>query len=259
MGWGVRFVLRHQTITLLVTLATFALTVYLFLIVPKGILPGAGYGCAAEGITEAPQTVSFSAMSSRQQALARIILQDKDVESVSSFIGIDGTNSTLNSGRIQINLKDRELRKSSALEVIERLEPKVATVDGIQCFLQPLQDLTVEDRVSRTQYQYSLEDANTEELAMWTNRLVSKLKQIPILSDVASDEQLNGLEASLVIDRDTASRLGITPQNIDDTLDDAFAQRQVSTIFTQADISTMWCWRWLRSFSGILRRSTIFM
>jgi len=229
---GVRFVLRHQTATLLVTLATFALTVYLFLIVPKGFFPVQDTGVLL-GITEAPQTISFNAMSSRQQALARIILQDKDVESVSSFIGIDGTNSTLNSGRIQINLKDREQRSSSALEVIERLEPKVATVDGIQCFLQPLQDLTVEDRVSRTQYQYSLEDANTDELAMWTGRLVGKLKQISILSDVASDEQMSGLEASLVIDRDTASRLGITPQNIDDTLDDAFAQRQVSTIFTQ--------------------------
>src|SRR5712672_1207797 len=229
---GVRFVLRHQTITLLVTLGTFLLTVYLFLIVPKGFFPVQDTGVLL-GITEAPQTVSFGAMSSRQQALARVILQDKDVESVSSFIGIDGTNSTLNSGRIQINLKDRELRKSSALEVIQRLEPKVAKVDGIQCFLQPLQDLTVEDRVSRTQYQYSLEDANTEELALWTDRLVAKLKTIPILSDVASDEQLGGLEASLVIDRDTASRLGITPQNIDDTLDDAFAQRQVSTIFTQ--------------------------
>jgi multidrug efflux pump len=229
---GVRFVLRHQTMTLLVTLGTFLLTVYLFLIVPKGFFPVQDTGVLL-GITEGPQTISFGAMSARQQALARVILQDKDVESVSSFIGIDGTNSTLNSGRIQINLKDRELRTSSALEVIQRLEPKVAKVDGIQCFLQPLQDLTVEDRVSRTQYQYSLEDANTEELALWTDRLVAKLKTIPILSDVASDEQLGGLEASLVIDRDTASRLGITPQNIDDTLDDAFAQRQVSTIFTQ--------------------------
>ncbi|WP_158941702.1 multidrug efflux RND transporter permease subunit [Granulicella sp. S190] len=229
---GVRFVLRHQTITLLVTLATFALTVYLFLIVPKGFFPVQDTGVLL-GITEAPQTISFSAMSSRQQALARIILQDKDVESVSSFIGIDGTNSTLNSGRIQINLKDRERRSSTALEVIERLGPKVAAVDGIQCFLQPLQDLTVEDRVSRTQYQYSLEDANVDELSMWTDKMVAKLRQIPILNDVASDEQLSGLEAQLVIDRDTASRLGITPQNIDDTLDDAFAQRQVSTIFTQ--------------------------
>jgi multidrug efflux pump len=231
-GVGVRWVLRHQTFTLLVTLGTFALTLYLFLIVPKGFFPVQDTGVLL-GITEAPQTVSFGAMSSRQQALARIILQDKDVESVSSFIGIDGTNSTLNSGRIQINLKDRELRKSSALEVIQRLEPQVAKVDGIQCYLQPLQDLTVEDRVSRTQYQYSLEDANVDDLALWTDRLVAKLKTIPILSDVASDEQLGGLEASLVIDRDTASRLGITPQNIDDTLDDAFAQRQVSTIFTQ--------------------------
>src|ERR1700761_4324526 len=229
---GVRFVLRHQVATLLVTLGTFLLTVYLFLIVPKGFFPVQDTGVLL-GITEAPQTISFSAMSSRQQALARVILQDKDVESVSSFIGIDGTNSTLNSGRIQINLKDREQRSSTALEGIQRLEPKVATVDGIQCFLQPLQDLTVEDRVSRTQYQYSLEDANVDELAMWTDRMVAKLKTIPILTDVASDEQLGGLEASLVIDRDTASRLGITPQNIDDTLDDAFAQRQVSTIFTQ--------------------------
>jgi multidrug efflux pump len=229
---GVRFVLRHQRMTLLVTLGTFLLTVYLFLIVPKGFFPVQDTGVLL-GITEAPQTVSFGAMSARQQALARVILQDKDVESVSSFIGIDGTNSTLNSGRIQINLKDRELRKASALEVIQRLEPQVAKVDGIQCFLQPLQDLTVEDRVSRTQYQYSLEDANTEELALWTDRMVAKLKTIPILSDVASDQQVGGLEASLVIDRDTASRLGITPQNIDDTLDDAFAQRQVSTIFTQ--------------------------
>src|ERR1700716_218038 len=229
---GVRFVLRHQTMTLLVTLGTFLLTVYLFLIVPKGFFPVQDTGVLL-GITEGPQTISFGAMSARQQALARVILQDKDVESVSSFIGIDGTNSTLNSGRIQINLKDRELRKSSALEVIQRLEPKVAKVDGIQCFLQPLQDLTVEDRVSRTQYQYSLEDANTEELALWTDKLVAKLKTIPILSDVASDQEGGGLNAHLVIDRDTASRLGITPQNIDDTLDDAFAQRQVSTIFTQ--------------------------
>ncbi len=229
---GVRFVLRHQTATLLVTLATFGLTVYLFLIVPKGFFPVQDTGVLL-GITEAPQTISFEAMSARQQVLARTILEDKDVESVSSFIGIDGTNSTLNSGRIQINLKDREKRSSTALEVIDRLEPKVAQVGGIECFLQPLQDLTVEDRVSRTQYQFSLEDANAEELSVWTGRMVAKLKTIPILRDVASDEELGGLGANLVIDRDTASRLGITPQNIDDTLDDAFAQRQVSTIFTQ--------------------------
>ncbi len=229
---GVRFVLRHQLITLLVTAATFALTIYLYIIVPKGFFPVQDTGVLL-GITEAPQTISFAAMSARQEDLARIILQDPDVESVSSFIGVDGTNTTLNSGRIQINLKDRETRTTSAPDVIRRLQPKVAQVDGVQCFLQASQDLTVEDRVSRTQYQYTLEDANADELATWTDALVEKLKSIPILTDVASDQQLSGLEANLVIDRDTASRLGITPQNIDDTLDDAFGQRQVSTIFTQ--------------------------
>jgi multidrug efflux pump len=231
-GVGVRFVLRHQPATLLVTLATFILTVYLYIIVPKGFFPVQDTGVLL-AITEAPQTISFNAMSARQQELAKVILQDPDVESVSSFIGVDGTNMTLNSGRIQINLKDREQRTTSASEVITRLEPHVARVEGIQCYLQPLQDLTVEDRVSRTQYQYSVEDANAEELAMWTDKLMEKLRQIPILTDVANDQQLNGLGAHLVIDRDTAARLGVTPQNIDDTLDDAFGQRQVSTIFTQ--------------------------
>ena len=229
---GVRWVLRHQTLTLLVTLGTFLLTVYLYIIVPKGFFPVQDTGVLL-GITEGAQTISFSAMSERQQELAKKILEDPDVESVSSFIGIDGTNTTINTGRIQINLKDRESRKASAMDVIQRLGPKLAQVSGIQCYLQPLQDLTVEDRVSRTQYQYSVEDANPEELAVWTDRLIAKLKQIPELTDVASDQQLGGLGAHLVIDRDTAARLGITPQNIDDTLDDAFGQRQVSTIFTQ--------------------------
>jgi multidrug efflux pump len=229
---GVRWVLRHQTLTLLVTLATFLLTIFLYIIVPKGFFPVQDTGVLL-AITEAPQTISFQAMSTRQQQLARVILQDPDVESVSSFIGIDGTNSTLNSGRIQINLRDREERSTSASDVIRRLGPRLSQVEGIQCFLQPLQDLTVEDRVSRTQYQYTLEDANAEELATATKRMVDKLKQVPELTDVASDQQLDGLEAHLVIDRDTASRLGITPQNIDDTLDDAFGQRQVSTMFTQ--------------------------
>jgi multidrug efflux pump len=229
---GVRWVLCHQTLTLLVTLATFILTVYLYIIVPKGFFPVQDTGVLL-GITEAPQTISFDAMKTRQQHLARVILDDPDVESISSFIGIDGPNTTLNSGRIQINLRDREERSISAADVIQRLGPKLAQVEGIQCFLQPLQDLTVEDRVSRTQYQYTLEDANAEELAAATNRMVEKLKTLPVLTDVASDQQLDGLEAHLVIDRDTASRLGITPQNIDDTLDDAFGQRQVSTMFTQ--------------------------
>src|SRR5277367_2739747 len=209
---GVRFVLRHQTMTLLVTLGTFVLTVYLYVVVPKGFFPVQDTGVLL-AITEAPQTISFPAMSQRQQDLAKVILQDPDVESVSSFIGIDGTNTTLNSGRIQINLKDRETRTATASEVISRLDPRVAQVEGIQCFLQPLQDLTVEDRVSRTEYQYSVEDANADELALWSDRLIAKLKQIPILTDVASDQQLSGLNANLVIDRDTAARLGITPQN----------------------------------------------
>jgi len=230
---GVRFVLRHQTATLLVTLGTFLLTLYLYVIVPKGFFPVQDTGVLL-AITQAPQSVSFAAMSSRQQDLAHKILEDPDVESVSSFIGIDGTNTTLNSGRIQINLKDRETRTTSATEVIERLQPEVAKVDGIECYLQPLQDLTVEDRVSRTQYQYSIEDANSDELATWTQRFIDEMnKHKDVLIDVASDQQLSGLQAELVIDRDTASRLGITPQNIDDTLDDAFAQRQVSTMFTQ--------------------------
>ena len=229
---GVRWVLRHQTFTLLVTLSTFVLTAYLFYIVPKGFFPVQDTGVLL-AITEAPETISFQAMALRQQQLAKVILQDPDVESLSSFIGIDGQNTTLNSGRIQINLKDREKRGTSAVDVIRRLVPRVSKVDGINCFLQPLQDLTVEDRVSKTQYQYSVEDANAEEMTYWSGRLVQKLQQLPTLTDVATDQQQNGLEAHLVIDRDTASRLGITPQNIDDTLDDAFGQRQVSTIFTQ--------------------------
>ncbi len=231
-GRGVKWVLAHQAPTLLVTAATFVLTVYLYIIVPKGFFPVQDTGVLL-GITEAPQTVSFGTMTERQQELARAILSDPDVESVSSFIGVDGTNMTMNSGRIQINLRDRETRKATAADVVQRLTAKVGQVAGIKCYLQPLQDLTVEDRVSRTQYQYSIEDANTDELAYWTDKMVTKLQTIPILTDVASDQQLDGLEANLIIDRDTASRLGVTPQNIDDTLDDAFGQRQVSTIFTQ--------------------------
>ena len=232
-GTGVRWVLRHQVLTLLVTAATFALTLYLYIIVPKGFFPVQDTGVLL-AITEAPQSISFGAMAERQQLVANIILEDPDVESLSSFIGIDAQNSTLNEGRIQINLKDKEDRSSSALDVIRRLQPQVAQIDGMQTFLQPLQDLTVEDRVSRTQYQYSVEDANAAELAEWSDKLVAEFeKHKDVLIDVASDQQLSGMEAHLVIDRDTASRLGITPQNIDDTLDDAFGQRQVSTMFTQ--------------------------
>jgi len=229
---GVRWVLRHQTSTLLVVVGTLVLTGVLFWAVPKGFFPVQDTG-ALLGITEAPQSISYNAMAQRQEQLAEIILKDPDVESVSSFIGVDGTNTTLNSGRIQINLKDRDHRTEDARAIMQRLQPQVAQVNGIQCFLQPLQDLTVEDRVSRTQYQFTLEDANATELADVSGRVVAALKSLPELRDVASDQQNEGLDAHLVIDRDTAARFGVTPQNIDDTLDDAFGQRQVSTMFTQ--------------------------
>ena len=229
---GVRFVLRHQTVTLLVTLATFALTFFLYAAVQKGFFPVQDTG-EILAITDAPQDISFSAMSLKQQALATEILKDPDVASISSFIGIDATNTTLNSGRIQIDLVDKEKRSSDAMTVIRRLQPRLVQVEGIQAYLQPLQDLTVENRTARTQYQYAVEDANSDELGDWSNRILRKFKTLPALTDVATDQTVDGLEASLVIDRNTASRLGITPQNIDDTLYDAFGQRQVSTMFTQ--------------------------
>ncbi len=231
-GRGVQWVLKHQTLTLLVTAATFVLTIVLYIVVPKGFFPVQDTG-VIQAITEADQSISFASMAARQQQLAKVILDDPDVVSISSFIGIDGTNTTLNSGRIQITLKDRDSRSLDAQGIINRLQPKLNAVSGIQTFLQPSQDLTVEDRVSRTQYQYTIEDASATELASMTDRIVKKLKTLPELTDVASDQQNNGLGATLIIDRDTASRLGITPQNIDDVLDDAFGQRQVSTIFTQ--------------------------
>src|SRR5882762_3339800 len=172
-------------------------------------------------------------MAERQQALARIILQDPGVESLSSFIGIDGTNTTGNSGRIQINLKPLEARRVSASDVIRRLQPELGAVEGITLFMQPVQDLTIEDRVSRTQYQYTVESPDADQLHSWVARLLEALQALPELRDVASDQQNGGLEVALTIDRDTAARLGITPQAIDDTLYDAFGQRQVSTIFTQ--------------------------
>jgi multidrug efflux pump len=231
-GRGVRWVLNHQTLTLLITAATFVLTIVLYIIVPKGFFPVQDTGVIL-AVTEADQSISFAAMSARQQQLAKVILEDPDVVNVSSFIGIDGTNATLNSGRIQIDLKSRDDRSADAQAIIARLQPKVNEVHGIQTFLQPSQDLTVEDRVSRTQYQYTVEDASSAELATATDRILERIKKLPQLTDVASDQQIDGLGATLVIDRDTASQLGITPQNIDDVLDDAFGQRQVSTIFTQ--------------------------
>jgi multidrug efflux pump len=229
---GVRFVLRHQTLTLIVTVGTFILTLLMYMWVPKGFFPVQDTGVIL-AITDAPQDISFGAMSLRQQKLANAILLDPDVESLSSFIGIDATNNTLNSGRIQINLKDRESRKNDASTVIRNLQPRLDKIEGIRAYMQPLQDLTVENKTARTQYQYSVEDANSDELVEWSNKILEKFRSLPQLADVATDVTTDGLEAALIIDRDTASRLGITPQNIDDTLDDAFAQRQVSTMFTQ--------------------------
>ncbi len=231
-GRTLTWVLRHQTATLLVTAGTLVLTLWLYVVVPKGFFPVQDTGVIL-GVSEAPQTVSFSAMAERQQALTRIILKDADVQSISSFIGVDGINATPNSGRIQINLKPRDQRTVSASEIIRRLTPELAQVSGITLYMQPVQDLTVEDRVSRTQYQYSVEDTDPSELAVWAPKLLQQLRQLPQLRDVASDQQSGGLQAQLVIDRDTAGRLGILPQTIDDTLYDAFGQRQVSTMFTQ--------------------------
>src|SRR5215471_6280265 len=227
-----RWVLRHQVLTQFVTFATLAATVLLFLYVPKGFFPVQDTG-AILGVSEAEQSISFSAMADRQQELASIILQDPDVESLSSFIGIDGTNTTINSGRMQINLKPHEQRKASASDIIRRLGPQLEKVEDIQLLMQPVQDITVDDRVSRTQYQYSLEDADARELNTWAPELVAKLRSLPELRDVASDQQTEGLQTTLVIDRDTAARYGITPQMIDNTLYDAFGQRIVSTMFTQ--------------------------
>jgi multidrug efflux pump len=227
-----RWVLRHQRATLLVTAGTLVLTVFLYVVVPKGFFPVQDTG-AILGISEASQTISFAGMAERQQELAKIILQDPDVANVSSFIGVDGINTTVNSGRIQINLKPRDERKTFATEIIRRLQPKLAQVQGIALYMQPVQDLTVEDRVSRTQFQYTIEDADAKELGVWTPKLVEKLRTLPELLDVASDQQSGGLQVAVSIDRDTAARLGILPQTIDDTLYDAFGQRQVSTMFTQ--------------------------
>ena len=226
-------VLAHQWATLWVAIGTLALTVVLYLVVPKGFFPVQDTG-VIQGISEAPQSISFQAMAERQQRLSDIILADPAVSSLTSYIGVDGDNATLNSGRIQINLKPHSERDVSASEVIERLRPEIARVPGISLYLQPVQDLTVEDRVSRTQFQFSMESPDVELLETWTPRLIDALSDQPELTDVASDLQSRGLQAYLQIDRDTASRLGVSVANITDALYDAFGQRQISTIFTQA-------------------------
>ena len=233
-GVTLRCVLKFRAITLLIAVGTLVLTIWLYVVVPKGFFPVQDTG-VIQGISEASQRISFPAMAQKQQELAQIILKDPAVESLSSFIGVDGTNTTLNSGRILINLKPLDERKISATVIMNRLQASLAQVDGIMLYMQPVQDLTVEDRVSRTQYQYTLESPNADELNTWTTRFVAKLKTLPQLQDVATDQQTSAAEVTLVIDRVTASRLGITPLAIDQTLYDAFGQRQISTLFTQSN------------------------
>jgi multidrug efflux pump len=231
-GRTLRTVLRYQTITLLVAVATLLLTVYLYIIIPKGFFPVQDTG-VIQGITQASQTIGSKSMAEKQKEVARVVLQDPAVESLSSFIGADGTNTTTNSGRMSINLKPLNERDLSAADVVRRLQSKLQDVQGIQLFMQPVQNITVDDRVSRTQYQYTLEDPDPVELDDWTNRFVGKLKELPELEDVATDQQMGGLAVSLVIDRATASRLGVAPTTIDNTLYDAFGQRQINTMYTQ--------------------------
>jgi multidrug efflux pump len=233
-GRSLRWVLQYETATLLVAAALLCLTIYQYIEIPKGFFPTQDTG-TLQGVTQAPESISFAAMSHKQQQLSEEILKDPAVQSLSSFIGADGTNTTLNSGRIQINLKPVEQRHLTATEVIARLQKRVDQVPGIHLYLQPIQDLTVDDRVSRTQYQYTLEDPDVAELNLWTAKMVAELRKLPQMADVTTDQQNNGVSVNLDMDRATASRLNITPDQIDSTLYDAFGQRQISTLYTQSN------------------------
>jgi len=233
-GRMLNWVLDRQKATLVVAVATLVLTGILYVVIPKGFFPIQDTG-AIQGISEAPQTISFAAMADRQQALAKVVLEDPAVASLTSFIGVDGANATLNSGRMLINLKPRSARNASATAIIRRLQPKLAQVPGIALYMQPVQDLTIEDRVSRTQYQFTIETTDPTALGDAVQRLTDRLRTAPELADVASDWQDGGLAAYVEIDRATASRMGITPATIDNALYNAFGQRLVSTIFTQTN------------------------
>jgi multidrug efflux pump len=233
-GRTLKFVLKFQTITLFVAVGTLVLTIYLYIIIPKGFFPTQDTG-VIQGISQAPPAIGAKAMAQKQLELTKAVMSDPAVESVSSFIGADGTNTTLNSGRMSINLKPLDQRNLSASNLIRRLNSKVSQVQGIQLFMEPVQNISVDDRVSRTQYQYTMEDADAGELNEWTNRFVARMKALPELEDVATDQQLGGLAVSLTIDRVTASRLGIAPSTIDNTLYDAFGQRQINTMYTQVN------------------------
>jgi multidrug efflux pump len=233
-GQALRWVLEHQTLTLVVAVSTLAVTIALYVFIPKGFFPVQDTG-VIQAITEAPQSVSYADMARRQELMAAAILKDPDVVSLSSFIGVDGSNITLNSGRMLINLKPVHDRSRSASEIIRRLQRETADVAGTAVYMQPVQDLSIADTVSRTQYQFVLEDANPAEFNVWVPKLVSRLQQLPQLEGVASDQENQGLSAYLTIDRDTAGRFGITPATIDNALYDAFGQRIISTIFTQSN------------------------
>jgi multidrug efflux pump len=230
---ALQWVLRHQSLTLMVAVATLALTVVLYMLSPKGFFPEQDTG-VIQGISEGPQSVSFQAMAERQQQLAELILRDPAVASLSSYIGVDGSNATLNTGRLLINLKPFSERDVSVQQVIRRLQPELAQLPGTKLYLQAVQDLSIEDRVTRTQYQFSLEDPKQENLRYWVPKLVERLQQLPELVDVASDLQDQGLQAYLQIDRDQAARLGVSLASINNALYNAFGQRLISTIFTQS-------------------------
>jgi multidrug efflux pump len=233
-GVGLKWVLERQPLTLAVAIGTLVLTILLYVFIPKGFFPVQDTGLI-QAITEAPQSVSFGDMARRQTGMAQVILKDPDVVSLSSFIGVDGTNITLNSGRMLINLKPVSQRSDSASDIIRRLQKRAAEVTGISIYMQPVQDLSIDTTVSRTQYQFVLEDTNPEEFNTWVPKLVTRLRQLPQLEDVASDQENQGLSAFLTIDRDTAARFGITPATVDNALYDSFGQRIVSTIFTQSN------------------------
>ena len=233
-GRALTWVLNHQNLTLAVAVATLVLTALLYVVIPKGFFPAQDTGLI-QGISQAAQTISFEGMADRQQALAAAILADPDVESLSSFIGVDGSNATLNQGRFLISLRPRDVRSRSANQIIRSLQEKASDIPGVELFMQPVQDLTIDAAVSATQYRFVLQNSDPKQLQLWVPALVSKLKQLPQLTDIASDLQQEGLTVDVTIDRPTASRFGITPATVDNALYDAFGQRIVSTIFTQSN------------------------
>jgi hydrophobe/amphiphile efflux-1 (HAE1) family protein len=231
---SLRFVLRHRTIVGALTVVTIAVSVTLYILIPKGLFPQQDTGMLT-GFTDAPQDISFPAMRDRQAAVNDIVKADPDVDHVVSFMGA-GAGSTGNTGTLFIALKPKPARKATADQIINRLRPKLAAVPGVNLYLQSVQDVRIGGRLARTQYQYTLQDADLAELFTWAPRVLAKLKTIPELRDVATDQQTAGLQLSVTVDRDTASRLGVTARDFDNTLYDSFGQRQVATTYTQRNV-----------------------